>query len=407
MRRTGFDAPRTAAVVFALAALASAWAADDAAGFLYGRVVEVDGTVHEGRMRWIDEEASWGDFFDASREERPYLERIPEEQRRRGTPIKILGLTVGTRYDDSRGRSLRVRFGDLAEIHPHGGDAARLVLKSGTELEVRGGSNDLGARILVWNAGGEEAELDWDDIESIVFSGAPDGFHAGPERLYGTLHGGGATFSGFIQWDQTETLAGDRLDGESDDGTVALDIGRVREIERSSAGGVLVVLDDGTRLHLRGTNDVDDGNRGIFVDDERFGRVLVSWEVFERLELSDPPGSGPAYDDFPAGGALRGAVTDVDGEVRRGRIVFDLDESETWDILDGDADGVTYSIPMGRISSIVPEGEGSRVELRGGVKLHLRGSADVGEGNDGVAVIGPEDDLAYSAWDRVRRIDFD
>ena len=46
-------------------------------------------------------------------------------------------------------------------------------------------------------------------------------------------------------------------------------------------------LDDGRKLRLRGSNDVDDDNRGILVEDPRYGRVEISWDDFERLEFGD------------------------------------------------------------------------------------------------------------------------
>ncbi len=107
---------------------------------------------------------------------------------------------------------------------------------------------------------------------------------------------------------------------------------------------------------LDGTNDVNDDNRGIYVEDARYGRVLVPWDAFERLDFSEPGPSGPAYDDFRPGEPLRGKVTDVDGQTYRGRIVYDVDERETWELLNGDWRDVEYSIPFSLIASIVPRG---------------------------------------------------
>ena len=83
--------------------------AGDAAGFLYGTVVADDGTAHQGRLRWDDEEASWNDLFNATKRDRPLADEIPLEERRQGRPIKIFGLTIGRDYGHhGSGRSLNI-----------------------------------------------------------------------------------------------------------------------------------------------------------------------------------------------------------------------------------------------------------------------------------------------------------
>ena len=91
------------------------------------------------------------------------------------------------------------------------------------------------------------------------------------------------------------------------------------------------------------------------MDDRRYGRVLVSWDAFERVDFS-PGGSGPAYDDFPPGRPLTGGVTTRAGRRLAGRLVYDLDESETTETLDAPSQGVDYTIPFGLIASIVLPG---------------------------------------------------
>jgi hypothetical protein len=164
---------------------------------------------------------------------------------------------------------------------------------------------------------------------------------------------------------------------------------------------------------LVGSRDVDDGNRGLVVDDPRYGRVLISWETFDRVEFA-PGESGPAYDDYPPGRPLTGSVTTrADGQLA-GRLVFDLDESETVETLDAPSGGVDYTIPFGRIVSIVPpdgDGPGGRyalVTLRDGETLLLECAGDLGEGNAGMLVFlagrpGPR----YVPWADVARIDLD
>ncbi len=83
----------------------------------------------------------------------------------------------------------------------------------------------------------------------------------------------------------------------------------------------------------------------VNVDDRRYGRVLISWDAFERVDFSDfsSGGSGPAYGDFPPGSPLTGSVTTHAGHRLAGRLVYDLDESETTETLDAPSQGVDYT----------------------------------------------------------------
>jgi hypothetical protein len=140
--------------------------------------------------------------------------------------------------------------------------------------------------------------------------------------------------------------------------------------------------------------------------------VLVSWKAFERLDFS-PGGSGPAYNDFFPGRALAGSVTTRDGRRLSGRLVYDLDESETTETLDAALQGVDYNIPFSRIRSIVPRGDDSiagraTVILHDGEQLHLELTGDLGERNAGMLIfVDGHERPEYVPWSDVQRIDFD
>ncbi len=165
-----------------------------------------------------------------------------------------------------------------------------------------------------------------------------------------------------------------------------------------------MTLLDGREIVLSGNREVGKGNRGVYVDDVRYGRVLVSWDACDEVEFS-PAGSGPAYRDFPPGGPLTGSVTTRAGRRLAGRLVYDLDESEITETLDASSQGVNYTIPFGLISSIVLAGpeEGARVTLHSGEELQLERTGDLGEKNGGALIFidgrkGPE----YVPWTRGR-----
>ncbi len=282
-------------------------------------------------------------------------------------------------------------------------------MKNGSEVEIDGGSNDLGGKVHIWDREIGQIEVRWNRIQEIEFLPTPADLEVAEHRLYGTVESRAGEFTGFIQWDKDECMSMDKLDGESEDGELSIEMGKIRTIERHTRNSSRVVLASGRELILDDTNDVDSGNRGIFVDDPRYGRVLVDWDVFERLELKPPDSSGPRYADFAPAKSLSGKVTGEDGKEYRGLIVYDLDEAETWEILGGDRRDVRYYIPFGLVAAVIPESpDSSRVVLKSGEELELEDTADVGDDHDGVLVLGGDEvDPVYLAWDDVRRIDFD
>ena len=286
-----------------------------------------------------------------------------------------------------------------------------VIFKSGARYEVSGGSNDVeeDTEITVWDRGAGEIKVRFEEVRTIDFLPTPAGLEVTDFRLHGTVETDDGSFRGFIQWDQDECLSSDELDGETTDGKMELRMGEIRSIERRSRDSSKVVLRDGRTFVLKDSNDVDASNRGIYVNDPRFGRVLVDWDAFRRIELDPPGGSGPAYTDFQPGGPLAGKVTTGDGKAYRGRLVFDADEAETTEFLDGYRNDIEYAIPFARIAFIIPEkGNSSRVVYKDGRELKLEDTVDVGRENAGVLVFERgREEPRYVAWEDVKRIDFE
>jgi hypothetical protein len=173
---------------------------------------------------------------------------------------------------------------------------------------------------------------------------------------------------------------------------VTLKSGTVFDLNRLAASD----FDDGVRVWDGGGVAVDldssriqtiellpaPGEGGTYVDDRRYGRVLVSWEAFERADFSDG-GSGPAYGEFPPGRALTASVTTRDGRRLAGRLVYDLDESETTETLDSPREGVDYTVLFGLIAWIETAGcaearamGGCWCSARAGTGRSLSGAAE-------------------------------
>jgi hypothetical protein len=105
--------------------------------------------------------------------------------------------------------------------------------------------------------------------------------------------------------------------------------------------------------------DIDDGVR---VDDPRYGRVLIPWDLFERAE-------------FGPGGVARPTPTSrLDG---RWRAV----------------------VPSGRTSD-------GRVLLHDGTELQVEDSGDLGEQNAGVLIFAPgRERPEHVSWAEIERVD--
>jgi hypothetical protein len=389
-------------------AIAAAAAVEEAhPSFLYGRVAVAAGATYEGRLRWgrgHGQEAFWGDYFNGFKSHNPWAVHVPPERLGKD-PIKIFGVDIGGGSKLDLGRPFMARFGDIARIESFGRDV-RLTLKSGTALVTNYSAfNDLDDGLRVWDRSQGILAVGSRQVRTIDFLPAPK---AGPlpHRLHGTVHTRAGDFTGFVQWNRNKGLGPDELAGPTADGDPAVRFDTIRSIARKEQSS-LVTQFDGREILLTGP-EAGKANLGIYVDDPRFGRVLVSWDTFERLDFS-PGGSGPAYGDFPPGLPLTGIVTTRTGRRLPGRIVYDLDESETTETLDAPADGVDYTIPFGLIASIVLPGpeERARVTLSNGGQLQLDRRGDLGAANAGLLIFAdgsqrPE----YVLWTDVERVDF-
>ena len=302
-------------------------------GFLYGRVTTVDGAAYEGRLRWgRGEEAFWGDYFNGIKSENNWVALAPPDQLpRQRTPLesfaaKFLGWERPIRLP----RPFMARFGDIARIETQGLFVVRVTLKSGTVFDLdRLEASDFDDGVRVWEAGRGMVGLDSRQIRIIELLPTTR-LDDAPNRLHGTVRTRQGHFSGFLQWDREECIGSDALEGRTADGEIGLRFDTIRSIARHSPDSSQVTLLNGREIVLSGNREVGHGNRGIYVDDQRYSRVLVSWDAFQRVDFS-PNGSGPAYGDFPPGRALTGSVTTRTGHRLTGRLVYDLDESETTD----------------------------------------------------------------------------
>ena len=406
----------TSVLIFGLVGFValSAWPAAaqdfevDPRGYLYGTIETEKGTTYTGLLRWGREESFWGDHFNAGKDELPFRDARPKEQRDR-KQFRIFGMrfSVGQDWDWGESRQFIARFGDIRSIERTGRRHVFVTMKDGTEYEIDDSSNDVGATITVDDVSLGKVKLDWDRMEMVTFSQAPADLRPDAWRLFGVVKTTGGDFKGFVQWDLHECLSTDELDGESDDGDLSIEMGRIAAIEKNNRRGAWVELQDGRRMLLEGTNDVDSSTSGIFVEDERYGRVKVQWGEFERVDFEKTGRTGPGYDAYPALGWIKGKVTDLDGKSWSGDLVYDLDESQGWELLNGSADDIEYNIPFAMVRSLEPTSRDRTVVThKSGEELVLEDSTDVSDDNDGVVIVNGKSET-YVAWRDVERIDLE
>ena len=382
--------------LFALGLSGPVWAQDG--DRIWGRVHTTSGDVHEGFIRWDRNEGSWVDILDGSKDvpQDNYLAWL-ETREANGPPVRTIDL-LGYRIsweeadpDFPPTSQSGIRFGHLTSLRVLGPDRVELSLRSGEVLELEGGTSDLGRSIreLVVDVPGQDPiEMDWSDLDRIVFSAVPPGARAAARRLYGTVEDRqGNRYTGYVAWDLDEILLSDVLEGEERGG------GRDREIRFAQIAsiarvpdGARVVLLDGGELELTGTRDVDRGNRGIQISVPTLGMVEVEWREFHLLRLHEAD-AVVGYDAFDGGHLLLGTVVTRSGEEIEGVIRWDADEAASWEMLNGRADDVVFTIEFGNVSRIERgEAFGAKVTLLDGRTFELDDSNDVDWDNKGILV---------------------
>lgn len=397
---------------------AQSTAQPDHSNRLYGRVTTEDGQTYEGFIRWDRNEASWGDILSATKQLPEANKREAEEmgyydrrgRKERGT-IEVFGLKIQYNRGDDFPSSTEsgVRFGHISSIEVLDGHRARVMLKSGREVELSG--SDLGTSvrdIVVTDERHGEVRLKWRDVRTVDFMGAR--WRAEPasgRRLYGTLTTrDGQRFTGFVAWDVDEALGSDILDGDEGSHRRKIPFRDIVAIARDGSRAARVSLRDGREVVLHGTNDVDHSNSGIIVADPSLGEVRVDWDAFGRLDLRPPPAL--SYDAFDGGRPIHGTVFTRSGQSYTGDIRWDNDEAYTWEILNGDLDDdVRLEIEFGDIATIDGVSyRGCRVTLRDGRSFQLRGSNDVDEDNKGIFIHLADGRGEAVWWEDLARVEF-
>ncbi|HVP07782.1 MAG TPA: hypothetical protein VMS71_08070, partial [Candidatus Acidoferrum sp.] len=186
----------------------------------------------------------------------------------------------------------KVKFEKIASISRYSSSASSVKFKTGDEVVLRG-SNDVDSDnrgILVCDPGFGQVTVNWDEFASLDLSQAPSAVtyasFDGGRPLHGTVYTeDGDSYTGTVRWDNDEQYTWELLNGSYHDASFDIELGLVKEIARVSTRGSKVTLWDGRSFELRGSNDVDEDNKGIFITPDRGKEIEVPWEDFKRVEF--------------------------------------------------------------------------------------------------------------------------
>ncbi|MDW7690479.1 hypothetical protein R9C00_23030 [Flammeovirgaceae bacterium SG7u.111] len=383
-------------------------------GFLYGKVTLNNGEHYEGQLRWENEQAMWGDLFNAIKLEPPYHDAIDlEKVRSQQNNDSESGFDMGfMKLWEDRAPQIKYyfkcQFGALLRIRSIDSERAEVLLKDRSAIQCKNFKGDLNKGISIFDRSVGLLEFDWETIKQIDFISTPSNVRSSIGKpLYGKVLTNNGSFEGFITWDMEERTEDDLIDGYMQGGTkVTLLMKDIQKIQ-SERDGSMITLKSGRKVFLGRHDDVGKGNHGIVIRTKEMGNIKVAWNSFISVKFFEAPHAAPSYDEFPLPTAIRGQVTSTEGKSYEGRLLFDLDESIDAEVLDGENDDFSYFIPFNLIASLIPENYNyTLVELKNGTELLLGKRDDVTYKNLGILIWEANKQPVYIPFKNVRQVLF-
>jgi len=186
-----------------------------------------------------------------------------------------------------------IAFGKIKSIERRSSNGATLTLANGDEIVLRETNDvdDSNRGIAVYDPALGQITADWDEFDKLEFKAPPapvayDRFDGG-KRLEGTVYtDDGTKYSGAIRWDDDEEFTWEILDGEYRELAFDIELRAIKEIKPVGFNAATVTLWDGRSFKLRGSNDVDDDNRGIYVKTSEGKEIEIEWGELDRVEFA-------------------------------------------------------------------------------------------------------------------------
>jgi hypothetical protein len=189
-------------------------------------------------------------------------------------------------------RNRKIKFGKISSIERYSSSGATVTLANGDEMVLRGTNDVDGSNrgIIISDVGFGQVRVDWDEFDRLDFKDPPRGYgydkFDGGRAINGTVTTeDGDSYKGSIRWDNDEAYTWEILDGNYRGLEFDIEFGLIKSIEKKSYRSAIVTVQDGRTFRLRGSNDVDEDNKGIFILTNDGEEVEVEWEEFEKVQF--------------------------------------------------------------------------------------------------------------------------
>ncbi len=385
---------------------------------MYGTLTLENGETITGSLRWGDQETFLSDIFNGEKNDTVGIEYLTEDQKedlldhQPGPQANIGDLQITFKSffgKDIEPPFFNTNFGALKRID-FDGKSVTATLHDGTLIATGDNHNDTGDDIYVKDSEGEVTEVDHDDIKSIQFFAAPEGARTFGDGIYGTVESSIGTFKGRIMWDKDERLTDEKLDGNDDEQEHEIKFADIKSIEKTADADVSeVILKDGVELMLTGTNDVNRGNRGIWVDTPEYGRIEIDWYQFNKLTIEAVDVNWLTFQDYvELSKPISGSVILADGsKVTAQRIIFDMNQQSNAELLYADIGGNNRQVPLFKVKSMTKKSNQSlELLLRSGIKVIAMNNRSVTFQNNGL-IVSNNNRHQWYPWEKVQSIEFD
>ena len=186
-----------------------------------------------------------------------------------------------------------ILFGDIRRIEWASDRSARVYLRRGDELELRGTNdvdrNNRGIEISDPHFG--RLTVRWKDFKSIAFETPAQptprpSFEPGSPIWGVVMARDGRVIEGEIRWGNNKAQWWEFLDDWSGDLDFDIEFGAIQEMRKATEHRVVLLLRDGRRLEVEGTAEAEGRHRGVFVKPEGRARRLVRWRDVDRVVFS-------------------------------------------------------------------------------------------------------------------------
>ncbi len=377
--------------------------------FIYGNVLLKNGESVRGIIRFSQKQVFWTDVVFAKKNTQSVVGYLDAQQRKSledHSDGKIDWAFLNLWRDKMPEKDVEgiCRYGDIASIHITGARDFQLYLKNGYKMRASFPADmDMDAAYVEVFTSASRKIL-WKDISRFNFQSTPP-VPWNRKPLYGTVYTNTGAFKGFISWGQSKFLVSQTLYGKNRNTMSGIKFADISRIDRQGSGA-MIRFRSGKQVFLTENPDVNTSNPGIAITNID-GRVIVSWPAFKYVEFEELPNDDLNYRSFRDVARIYATVASREKLLYKGNCTFDLDEEWNFELLEGVQNGITYQLPFGSLQSVSPlDAESSRVMLKDGGTLTLRGRDDVDATNWGLFIWLKNSQRKYLPWKEISTIKF-